>query len=588
MTMLDHLFDLGYWSIEGFWLPLLVWTVAALPVAVFLLFGRRGAVLVRYTLAMALLTALPIGLIAVHLIPGSGQTASPLGLISLPSPVVEPHTVSLSDPALQWTTIHWAGLLFFIAVLAACWRITMLLVEFARLLTVQRLVSNGVDSSIQDLAAPLTAQLGITRRVHVALSSTARTPMTFGWLHPVVILPARLKDTPEDLRLALIHELIHVRRHDYLLQWFEQVIGALFVVHPIVAALRREASLLRESSCDADLVRLFGDRARYARLLYHFSKSGGSPWTVAVGISLRKHHLRRRITAMKDATDYTRRISALRIGLILAVMIFGLSAMVVACSETLIVDESPATDPLATDSALETGTQDEDVYVVVEEMPELVGGLKSIQENLFYPELAAQAGIEGRVIIQFVVDEQGAVRTPKVVRGVGSGLDEAALNAVENATFLPGKQRGEPVKVKMSLPVTFKLPGNGEDAPAGADRPDSDTEAGRDVTMPELIGGLESIQQRLRYPENAWQARVEGRVIIQLTIDKEGFVTDAEVIRGAGHGLDEEALRVGRSARFTPGAIDGEPTETKLSLPITFKLSPSSQTPTGALNRQDG
>jgi len=100
---------------------------------------------------------------------------------------------------------------------------------------------------------------------------------------------------------------------------------------------------------------------------------------------------------------------------------------------------------------------DNDYFVVVEEMPELIGGLASIQSRIQYPEMARKAGIEGRVIIQFIVDKQGNVTNPEIIRGIGGGCDEEALRAVRQATFKPGKQNGEPVRVQFSLPVQFKL-----------------------------------------------------------------------------------------------------------------------------------
>ncbi|WP_457652901.1 energy transducer TonB [Rhodocaloribacter sp.] len=98
-----------------------------------------------------------------------------------------------------------------------------------------------------------------------------------------------------------------------------------------------------------------------------------------------------------------------------------------------------------------------EAFVVVERMPELIGGLASIQRVVRYPALAKKAGIEGRVIVQFVVDEQGRVVDPVVVRGLGAGCDEEAVRAVRRARFRPGTQRGEPVKVKMSVPILFRL-----------------------------------------------------------------------------------------------------------------------------------
>lgn len=101
--------------------------------------------------------------------------------------------------------------------------------------------------------------------------------------------------------------------------------------------------------------------------------------------------------------------------------------------------------------------EEPEVFVVVENMPELVGGLAELQRNIRYPEMAKKAGVEGRVIVQFIVDEQGNVLDPQVVRGLGAGLDEEAVRAVQQAQFTPGKQRGQPVRVKMSLPITFRL-----------------------------------------------------------------------------------------------------------------------------------
>ena len=101
--------------------------------------------------------------------------------------------------------------------------------------------------------------------------------------------------------------------------------------------------------------------------------------------------------------------------------------------------------------------REEGTFVVVEQMPELIGGLRTIQSQVRYPEIAKRAGISGRVIIQFIVDKQGRVQTPEVVRGIGGGCDEEAVRVISQARFRPGKQRGKPVKVKMSLPITFRL-----------------------------------------------------------------------------------------------------------------------------------
>ncbi|PSQ70424.1 MAG: energy transducer TonB [Bacteroidetes bacterium QH_2_64_26] len=101
--------------------------------------------------------------------------------------------------------------------------------------------------------------------------------------------------------------------------------------------------------------------------------------------------------------------------------------------------------------------EEQEIFMVVENQPELKGGMKALQESVEYPEFAKKAGIEGRVIVQFVVNEQGNVQNPKVTRGVHKLLNKEAIKAVKEQSFKPGKQRGEAVKVQMSLPVTFRL-----------------------------------------------------------------------------------------------------------------------------------
>jgi len=114
-------------------------------------------------------------------------------------------------------------------------------------------------------------------------------------------------------------------------------------------------------------------------------------------------------------------------------------------------------EPLDLPPPPEESDEEEDFFVVVENMPELIGGLAALQKNIRYPEMARKAGIEGRVIVQFIVNEDGNVENPRVIRGIAGGCDEEALRAVNGAKFKPGRQRGNPVRVQYSLPVIFKL-----------------------------------------------------------------------------------------------------------------------------------
>lgn len=105
----------------------------------------------------------------------------------------------------------------------------------------------------------------------------------------------------------------------------------------------------------------------------------------------------------------------------------------------------------------QTNVGEEEYFVAVEDMPEPVGGLAAIQRLVVYPELARRAGVQGRVYVLAYVNEKGEVTKAEVQKGIGAGCDDAAVAAVLKATFLPGRQRGKPVRVRVSIPIRFQL-----------------------------------------------------------------------------------------------------------------------------------
>ncbi len=100
---------------------------------------------------------------------------------------------------------------------------------------------------------------------------------------------------------------------------------------------------------------------------------------------------------------------------------------------------------------------DKDVYEEADKMPEPVGGIEAILKRVVYPEDAKKNGIEGKVFLSTVIDESGNATDIKVIKGAGNGLDEAAVNALKGVKFTPGEVDGKKVKVKIVLPVMFKL-----------------------------------------------------------------------------------------------------------------------------------
>jgi TonB family protein len=135
-----------------------------------------------------------------------------------------------------------------------------------------------------------------------------------------------------------------------------------------------------------------------------------------------------------------------------------------------VVDRELALNNLQTDEEMkkkvDSSTSEEQIFLAVETQPELKGKMAQFQSKVQYPAECKDQGIEGRVTVQFIVDKQGQVKDPKVIRGIGGGCDEEALRVVRQAEFVPGRQRGKRVNVRMSLPIIFKLNSNNTDQPS--------------------------------------------------------------------------------------------------------------------------
>ena len=236
--------------------------------------------------------------------------------------------------------------------------------------------------------------------------------------------------------------------------------------------------------------------------------------------------------------------------------------------------------------------QDGEIFTVVEEMPQFPGGMgeamKFLAKNIKYPAVALQNKIEGRVIVQFVVKENGKVAELKVVRGVTPELDAEALRVVGlMPDWIPGKQRGKAVAVKYTMPIMFRLqtPAPKEEAASAPQIVPNDkpiVQEGQVFTvveeMPQFPGGMmecmKFLSKNINYPAEAQKAGVEGRVIVQFIVNRDGKVSDAEVIRGVHPDLDAEALRViGLMPEWVPGKQRGQAVSVKYTMPITFRVS---------------
>ncbi|WP_270576099.1 MULTISPECIES: M56 family metallopeptidase [Bacteroides] len=239
------------------------------------------------------------------------------------------------------------------------------------------------------------------------------------------------------------------------------------------------------------------------------------------------------------------------------------------------------------------------VFEVVEIMPEFPDGgmsglMQFLSKNIQYPINAQKNHTQGRVTVQFVVNKDGSISEPKIIRGVDPDLDGEAIRVISlMPKWKPGMQKGQPVRVKYTVPVMFRLSDNGQkeeykpipkidetvvvgyaskQAPAEEDPVFEVVE-----NMPEFADGMGGLMQYLskniKYPVEAQKAGIQGRVIMQVIIDKNGNVTNPKVTQPVDPLLDTEAIRVTASMpKWKPGTQRGMPVNVKYTFPIVFRL----------------
>ena len=237
---------------------------------------------------------------------------------------------------------------------------------------------------------------------------------------------------------------------------------------------------------------------------------------------------------------------------------------------------------------IKTAATEADVYEVVENMPEFPNGgmtalMKYLSDNIRYPEAAHKAGIQGRVTVQFVVGKDGSIGNVSILRGINADLDAEAIRVISSMPkWKPGTQKGEPVKVKYTVPVMFRL------APEPVEKIDETTVVGYHIPvagevydvvdkMPEFPGGMTGLMQYLskniRYPAEAQTKGIQGRVTVAVIINTEGKAVNASIVRSVDPILDAEALRVASTMPdWVPGTKDGKPVNVKYTFPVTFRL----------------
>lgn len=362
-------------------------------------------------------------------------------LVGAPESITE----SSSFGAINWFLIIWVGVAFLLVLRDL---ISYLRLSF-RLGSLSTVLQNDDLSLVANSSVRLFTQ-----------SDNDLPPMTFGFLSPRIYIPDHISADSNKLPLVLDHELAHVRNHDFLFSFLERQWSHLLWFVPTVRLFTDHINYLRELRCDMNVVSNRNAK-HYAELLLSVVEVNKNQ-TLVPAFASSYTHLKKRITMLtiERDTTYARLIKLLA-------LFSGLFLMLIACDQMVSLGDGVELDA----SEMKIGMADS-IHVVVDTPPQMIGGFSSLGKLIEYPQDARAEGVQGRVMVTFVVDEEGIptnINTPtnKDIPGLTKSTADprlvvAALDAVEKVRFTPGEHQGKPVKVRFALPVVFIIQSESE------------------------------------------------------------------------------------------------------------------------------
>jgi TonB family protein len=209
------------------------------------------------------------------------------------------------------------------------------------------------------------------------------------------------------------------------------------------------------------------------------------------------------------------------------------------------------------------------IYQFVEQMPVAGYNMMSyISENVHYPDSAIIKNIQGRVLVKFVVNEDGSISDCKVASGIGGGCDEEALRVIKKMPpWKPGRNAGKAIKVYFTQPISFKL-----EEPDSTQKLEVVYQSADSMPYPRY-DFTRYLEGTLRYPEKPRDANIQGKIVLKFIVGKDGHIYNCQVANPGNKDLDMEALRViSQMPPWKPAIKDGKPVNCWQTRPIIFKL----------------
>lgn len=406
-----------------------------------------------------------------------------------------------------------------------------------------------------------------------------------------------------------IHEEAHIKQWHTLDIIFFEIIGIITWLNPVIYSYKKAIKNIHEFLADEHAAEFQGDKAEYALLI--LSKSFGiSPNTLTNGF-FEKSLIKKRIYMLHKERSKKTAVMKYGIFIPLFAIFIVFSSATVRKNEKLILfaEKIPMEKPLALVQEMVTKPLE---YTYTTKAKVSVKGIansdwkdfyKFISKSIKYPVQAQENNFQGNSQVKFTL-KNGRVNNVSTNIDLGNGCDEEVMKSILSYKGFKDIDNGN-----YALKVGFRLVGSesavaNEDIPTikgyqnlsdvivtaykpqneNVEYPSSDEEDHKIYDFvsidkqPEYPGGLtkfyDYMSKNIKYPSEAQDKNVQGKVFLSFIVEKDGELTDVQITRGLGSGTDEEAVRVMKnSPKWNPGIASGHPVRVKYNINVNFTLN---------------
>jgi TonB family protein len=567
--------------------------IAGVLFGIALAFASRSSARTRYRIGLFFLAALavmpvvtffwiaPLSTESVeHVIMSTAATTQAMIAAATGAPLAD--WGAFVEPYLPWTVLVWA-----IGVMLMTSR---LLLEWRAVKRLTRIDVEPLPPQWQRRAMRLSEKLGVHRTVQVLQSARVHVPLVVGWLKPVILVPVSAFSglTPWQLELILMHELAHVRRHDYIVNLIQVVVETLLFYHPVVRWVSRVVREEREHCCDDLVVARTGDALGYARALTELAGAQSLGLQTSVGSDGGK--LLVRIKRIVVASEPRRVSTHWSVGMMLGVLGVSVSGLLQPVGES-----SSTTGRDGTTADIPTDAVTDASALASTAIHELSSEL-SIANSLPAPaiDVGETATTEAMMALQPVstsraleADRVGSA-VPETRTPAASGTSFAG-RAPDTAPMQPAKASDGAANVVESAASMAAAPSNtnasaavppgeavtpGGAAPSVGVPPQAAPQSGATAGGNQVAAAKPVYARQPEFPMDARLKGIEGWVRFTYVIGRNGEVRDVQVLEGMPHKVFDSAVRRAvKSWRFEPILVDGVPTERQVTQTIEFALS---------------